>query len=196
MIPMDRTTAIPALPNQGGQANVPGLRKLLLIETRHLLGLTDPRTVPGFLQENWLLTPTGLALAEDARPQLFRFPSDQGSYEQKAIVTVQGIAYSQSLLLTVAKDHPTTALIVQRMMGRRWVGVYEDANFLQKVIGTPKQPLRFSFSQKTNPNGFVFNWSTETRQPACFLTDNGLMVASDLDLSTEFSYGFTYDFFS
>ncbi len=196
MNPIDRTTAIPALPKQGGQANVPGLRRLWLIEARHLLGVIDPRTLPGFLTSNWLLSPTGLNLGEDATLIEFRFPPDRANHEQKAANSVQGVVYNQRIVLDVPRDHPTTALAVQRMSGRKFVAICLDANGLYKVIGTAKQPLRFIADFSGKPNNYTFAWGTSTKQPAYFFNDTGLFVDSDSDFSTEFSNGFSYDFFS
>lgn len=196
MNPLNRVPAIPAIPKQGGLANVPGLRRLWLIEARHTLGVDDPRRTPGFAQNGWLLTPGGLALTEDAVLNSLAFPADWGSYEQKGVNTVQGVSYQQSMTLVLPRDHIITTLAVQRMMGRKWILLYEDANGLRKVVGTKKQPLRFSATLKSSPNNWVFAWVGETRLPAPVFNDNGLFVASDLDYSTEFSYGFSYDFFS
>lgn len=193
MNPVDRTSTIPALPNQGGQANVSGLRRLWLIEARHLLGLTDPRTVPGFISANWLLSPTALQLTEDARIQAFKFAADRGDYQQKASVGVQGVLFEQALTLVVPKDHMTTALVVQRMTGRKWIAIYQDANGQRKVIGTPRQPLRFTADLKASPNGYLFSWTTATRQPAYFFNDDGLLLGQT---DADFSSGFSYDFYS
>jgi hypothetical protein len=196
MNPINRVPAIPAIPKQGGLANVPGLRRLWMIEARHTLGVADPRRTAGFVQSNWLLTPDGLALAEDAVLNALTFPADWGSYEQKGANSVQGVSYQQNLTVVLPRDHIQTTLAVQRMMGRKWILLYEDANGLRKVVGTTKQPLRFSATLKSTPNNWVFAWVGETRLPAPVFNDNGLFVASDLDYSTEFSYGFSYDFFS
>lgn len=196
MNPLNRVPAIPAIPKQSGQANVPGLRRLWLIEARHTLGVDDPRRTPGFAQNGWLLTPNGLALTEDAVLNALAFPADWGSYEQKGVTTVQGISYQQNLTLVLPKDHIQTTLAVQRMSGRQWILIYQDANGLRKVVGTAKQPLRFGSTLKSNPNQWVLTWTGETRLPAPVFNDDGLFVASDLDYTTEFSYGFSYDFFS
>ena len=196
MIPLNRTPAIPAIPKQSGLANVPGLRRLWLVEARHVLGVEDPRTVPGYVQTNWLLTPTALQLTEDAVLISLTFRAERGDYEQKPSVGVQGVSYQQALTLAVPKDHMQTTLFVQRMSGRKWIAIYEDANGLRKVVGTNKQPLRFTATLKANPNAWAFTWLGETRQPAAVFNDDGLFVASDLDYSTEFSFGFSYDFFS
>ncbi|GAB3885977.1 hypothetical protein [Spirosoma agri] len=194
MNPQDRTTAIPALPNQGGQANVPGIRKLWLIEARHLLGVIDPRTVPLGLENGWTLRKNGLQLGEDAKIHVFSFPTDRGSYDQKASVTIQGVVYNQSLAMTVPNDHQLTALVMQRMTGRQWVAIYQDGNGNQKVVGTAKQPLRFLANYQASPSGYFFSWSCQTRQPAYFFSDFPLL--DTLQLDAEFSYGFSYDFFS
>ena len=194
MNPNDRISTIPALPNQNGTANVPGLRRLLLIETRHLLGLIDPRTVLGTLTAGWSLTPTGLQLSEDAIVQSLKFPSDRGDYNQKPKSSVHGVAYEQAISLTVPNDHPDTALVVQRMTRRKWVAIYQDANGHLKLIGTPKQPLRFLAQYDVSPSGYLFSWVGETRQPAYFFCDNGLLDL--VGANADFSYGFSYDFFS
>lgn len=196
MNPLNRVPAIPVIPKQGGLANVPGLRRLWLVEARHVLGVDDPRKTPGFITDNWLLTPGGLALSEDAVLNALSFPSDWADYEQKATVGVPGVSYQQSLTLQLPHDHIQTTLAVQRMMGRKWILIYEDGNGLRKVVGTDKQPMRFLATLKTSPNAWLLNWTGETRQPAPVFNDNGLFVASDLDNTTEFSYGFSYDFFS
>ena len=196
MNPLNRVPAIPAIPRQGGVANVPGLRRLWLIEARHVLAVDDPRQSPGFINTSWLLTPEGLQLSEDAVLNALSFPSDRGAYEQKALVTVQGVSYGQSLTVVVPRDHIQTTLAVQRMMGRGWILIYEDGNGLRKLVGTKKQPLRFDANLKSTPNAWVFSWTGETRQPAPLFNDNDLFAASDLNLTTEFSYGFSYDFFS
>ncbi|GAB3767697.1 hypothetical protein GCM10028818_00960 [Spirosoma horti] len=193
MTPTDRTPAIPALPNQAGQANVPGLRKLWLIETRYVRELIDPRTQSGALA-GWNLNETGVQLHEDAVIQLLKFPSDRGDYKQSSAVSVQGVVYAQSIALRVPNDHPATALIVQRMTGRKFVAIIQDANGQRKLIGTPKQPLRFLAQHAASPNGYAFSWVCETRQPAYFFTDNGLL--DTLGADADFSYGFSYDFFS
>lgn len=193
MNPVDQISVIPALPNQAGQANVPGLRRLWLIEARHLLGLIDPRTVPGYVGSNWLLTPTGLQIAEGARVQEFKFPANRADYSQKAIVTVHGVAFEQSITLVVPRDHMTTALAVQRMTGRKWVAIYQDANGQRKVVGTPKQPLNFLADFKTSPNAYLFSWATATKQPAYYFNDDGFFAGLT---DAEFSYGFDYDYFS
>ncbi len=196
MNPTDRISEIPQLPTQGGQANVPGVRRLWLIETRHVLGVLDPRTTGGVMT-SWTLTPEGLNLAEDAVIHAFKFPADRGDFDQKSTTTVHGVVYAQSLVLDVPRDHSITALAAQRMTGRKWVAVYEDANGLRKLVGTTKQPLRFLAQQKTSPNGYAFSWMTETRQPAYFFNDNGLLDLLVADGGTaEFSYGFSYDFYS
>ncbi|GAB3803374.1 hypothetical protein GCM10028819_33180 [Spirosoma humi] len=194
MNPLDRIATIPALPNQNGAANVPGLRRLWLIETRHLLGLNDPLTVPNALQLGWLLSSTGLQLCEDAVLQSLKFPSDRGDYNQKAKVSVQGVSYEQVILLNVPNDHPATALVMQRMTKRKWVAIYQDANGNRKLIGTAKQPLRFLAQYDVSPSGYQFSWVGETRQPAYFFTDGGLLDTAGAD--ADFSYGFSYDFYS
>ena len=191
MNPTDRINLIPPLPNMGGQANVPGLRRLWLIEARHVLGLVDPRTVAGAITSTWLLTPDGLQLSEDAVVQELKFPANRGDYEQKPLTTVQGIAYGQSIVLAVPRDNMTTALLVQRMTGRRWVAIYEDGNGQRKLIGTPKQPLSFLAQTKTSPNGYLFSWTTETKQPAYFFNDSDIFLTE-----ADFSFGFSYDFYS
>ncbi len=193
MNPIDRISVIPALSNQHGQANVPGLRRLWLMEVRHLLGMTDPRTIPGCIGSTWILSPQGLQLSESALIQEFKFPADRGSYTQKAAVGVWGVGYDQALTLAIPRDHPTTALIVQRMTGRKWVAIYQDANDQLRVIGSPKQPLRFAAEQKTSPNAWQFSWTCQTRQPAYTLNDDGLILGL---LGADFSFGFSYDFFS
>lgn len=193
MNPVDRTTAIPALPNQAGRTNVPGLRRLWLIEARHLLGVTDPRTMPGFAPTGWTLPPLGLLLSDEGQIQEFRFPADRGSYTQKTTNGVAGTVFEHTLTLVIPRDHPTTALIVQRMSGRRWIAIYEDANGQPKVVGTPAQPLRFGSEQKTTPNAYLFSWACSTRQPAYVLDDAGLILGQQ---GADFSFGFSYDFFS
>ncbi|RAI73304.1 hypothetical protein HMF3257_00610 [Spirosoma telluris] len=187
---------IPALPNQNGQANVPGFRKLWLIETRYILGMVDPRTIAGALADGWMLTATGLQIAEDAVIQAFKFPADRGEYSQKASVTIHGVSYAHSLSLMVPKDHPLVALVVQRMSGRKFVAVYQDANGLMKLVGSPKQPLRFLAEMKTSPNGYAFSWTTQTRHPAIFFTDPDLFLTDRDGGPAEFSFGFSYDFYS
>ena len=194
MNPLDRVPAIPAIPKQSGLANVPGLRRLWLIEARHVLGVIDPRTVPGVMMTGWQLTNVGLSLGEDAVLHSLVFPAERGDYEQKPVVTVQGVSYQHTLMLTVPRDHTTTALVMQRMINRRWLAIAQDANGQRKVIGTVKQPLRFLGSQKTSPNGFVFTWSGETGQPAYFFSDDGLLNFSNPD--AEFSYGFSDEFYT
>lgn len=196
MNPLNRIPAIPAILKQGGLANVPGLRRLWLVEARHVLAVDDPRKIPGFITSNWLLTPEGLQLSEDAVLNALNFPTDWADYEQKAVVGVQGVSYQQSLTLRLPHDHIQTTLAVQRMMGRKWILIYEDANGLRKVVGTTKQPLRFLATLKTTPNAWLFSWVGETRQPAPLFNDKDLFQASDLNYTTEFSYGFNYDFFS
>lgn len=193
MNPVDRTTVIPALPNQAGRTNVPGLRRLWLIEARHLLGVTDPRTMPGFSLSSWTLPATGLQLAEDAAIQAFKFPADRAGHEQKASVGVAGVTYEQTLTLTIPRDHPVTALAMQRMAGRKWVAIYEDGNGERKLVGTLKQPLRFGWQLKTAPNAYQLTWTGSTKQPAYFFDDEGLFTGL---ASADFSTGFSYDFFA
>lgn len=193
MNPTDRITVIPALSNQGGQANAPGLRRLWLIEVRYLLGMTDPRRVPGCIGTAWQLPPMGLQLSDSALIQEFRFPAERGIYIHKPTKTAAGVVYDHTLTLAVPRDHPTTALIVQRMTGREWVAIYEDANSQRKVIGRPKQPLRFLSDYTTTPNAYLFSWTGSTRQPAYFLNDDGLILGQN---GADFTFGFSYDFFS
>ena len=185
----DRTALVPALPNHAGLANVPGLRKLWLLEARYVLGLTDPRTVPLGTTSGWQLPPNGLQLAEDVAVVSLAFPSGRGDYDQKQSSTAQGDEYQQQLTLAVPKDHPQTAQAMRLMTGRRWVAVYQDANGLCRVVGTPRQPLRFQVQMK--PNGYALTWTCRTPQPAPHLLDADLFSQV-----ADFSYGFTYDFFS
>lgn len=189
MILTARTVAIPALPPIAGQANVPGLRKLWLIEARYVLGLTDPRRVPGGAAPGWLLPPGGLQLAEGTPIVSFAFPSGRGDYDQKQTSTVQGDEYQHQLTLSVPKDHPVTAQAFRLMTGRRWVAVYQDANGLVRVVGTPRQPLRFQVGMR--PTGYTLTWVCRTPQPAPHLLDADLF-----SMAADFTYGFSYEFFS
>jgi hypothetical protein len=173
---------------------VAGLRRLWLIETRHLLGFIEPRTLGGFIASNWLLAPFSLQLGEDTRIVSVKFPASRGSYNQKAQVGVQGVLYDQNLTFIVPRDHPTTTLFAQRVAGRRFVAIYEDANGLRKLIGTYKQPLRFSSELRTNPSAWSFSLSCQTKQPSYAWTDDGLLDTIGLD--ADFSFGFDYDFAS
>lgn len=194
MIPYDLTSTIPALPSVGGQANVAGLRRLWLIETRHLLGFIEPRTLGGFISSNWLLAPLSLQLGEDTRIVSVKFPASRGSYNQKAIVGVQGVLYDQSLTFIAPRDHLTTTLFAQRVAGRKFVAIYEDANGLRKLIGTYKQPLRFTSELRTNPSAWSFSLSGQTKQPSFGWTDDGLLDTIGLD--ADFSFALDYDFAS
>ncbi len=170
---------------------MPGLRQLWLIEARHLLGLTDPRTLPTDLT-GWTLPENGLQLSEDAQVINLRFLRDRSGYSQKATNSVHGIAYAQALVLEIPRDHAQTTLFVARMTGRKWVAVYQDGNGLYKLVGTPSQPLRFSAEFKAAPNGYMCSWTTDTRWPAYHLAEQpGRWL-----LDAEFSYGFSYDFYS
>ena len=183
----DRTPAIPALPNQGGLANVPGLRRLWLIETRHVLALTDPRTVPLGTTFGWMLPANGLQLAENALVVALAFPAGRGDYEQKQAETVHGPEYQHLISLAVPKDDPIRANMFRLMTGRRWIGVYQDANGLRRVVGTIRQPLRFSVQMRTT--GYALAWVSRTAGPAPLINDPNLF-----DERAEFSYAFTYEF--
>ena len=192
MIPFDSISTIPALPNVGSQANVAGLRRLWLIETRHLLGFIEPRTLGGFISSNWLLAPFSLQLGEDTRIVSVKFPASRGSYNQKATVGIQCVLYDQSLTFIAPRDNYTATLFAQRVAGRKFVAIYEDANGLRKLIGTPKQPLRFTSELRTNPSAWSFSLSCQTKQPSYAWTDDNLLDTIGLD--ADFSFGFDTDF--
>jgi hypothetical protein len=165
-----------------------------LIEARHLLGFIDPRTSPGFINSSWLLTPTSLQLGEDTKIVAVKFPASRGSYNQKASVGVQGVLYDQALTFIAPRDHLTTTLFAQRVAGRKWVAIYQDGNGLRKLIGTPKQPLRFTSELRSNPNAWAFSLIGQTKQPSYGWNDDGLLDTYALD--ADFSFAFDLDFAS
>lgn len=183
----DRTTAIPALPNQAGLANVPGLRRLWLIEARHVLHITDPRTVPGSLVAGWVLPGSAFSLTPDAVIHDWRFSSKRGRYEEKVTTTVQGIQYDQDIKLTLPRDAPETTLTVMRMTGRKWLAIYTDGNGLLRLVGTPKQPLRFAQALNLTNNSRELIWVGSTRNPSVFLSDSDATALSTF-------LAFRYDF--
>lgn len=191
MTPVDRIPALPALPKLAGQANVPGLRKLWLIEARHVLGVTDPRTVPGNLT-GWTLPVGGLQLSEEAQIIALTCRAALATYTQRSVTSPQGIAYAQSISLTLPRDNAAASLFVARMVGRKWVIICEDANGLPKLVGTNDQPLRAETAFGTNPNSHNLNWSVTTRRPATVFTEFDLLSITD----AEFSFGFSTDFLS
>ncbi|MCX6216379.1 hypothetical protein [Spirosoma sp.] len=180
MTPIDRTPDIPALPNHGGQANVPGLRRLWLIEARHVLAVVDPRTVPGILDVGWHLPSQGLNLTEDAIIYDWRFRSRQGSYEEKTTITVQGIVYGQSIKLVVPKDAPETTLACYRMGRRKWLAIYHDSNGLVRLVGTPNQPLRFDQQLTIGANERVLTFTGESKLPSLYITEADVLYLSAL----------------
>lgn len=177
--PTDRIADLPELPTISQNTNVPGIRRLWLVDVRHVASLIDPRTLPDGLGGGLILPEGGLELIDDAVLYEFRFPADAGGYTQKSVVTPHGISYSQNLTLIVPKDHPQTALAFQRMVGRRWIAIYTDGNAQQKLVGTLQQPLRFTSELAVGVNRYALSWSTETRHPAWFLaeTDSLLLTA-------------------
>ncbi len=188
MNPIDRTTDIPELPTPGGQANVPGLRRLGLVEARNVAGLTDPRKVPGAIDFGWFLSDQGLSLKDDAILYDWQFRSNQGSYEEKATTTVQGIVYSQSLKLVVPKDNPETTLACYRMGGRKWLAIYTDSNGLIRLVGTPKQSLRFDQQLTIGQNDRVLTFTADTKLPAIYLNAaDALLLSALISYQSDFS---------
>ena len=177
--PTDRSPDLPVLSTISQKANVPGIRRLWLVDVRQVVALTDPRTLPDGLCAGLVLPEGGLELQDDAVLYEFRFPADAGGFTQKSVVTVQGVSYHQTLTLSVPKDHPQTALAFERMAGRRWIAIYTDGNDLQKLVGTIRQPLRVTSELAVGVNRYTLSWSTETRHPAWFLaeTDSLLLTA-------------------
>lgn len=191
MTPVDRTTDIPALPKQAGQTNVPGIRRLWLVEDRHVLGVIDPRTQPGTLT-SWALPEGGLTLIDgEAFPYVaLTCRAALGTYNQRTVATVQGVAYAQTVGITLPRYHPQTQLVLARLMGRRWVAVIQDANDLGHLISLPQYPLRFDIAFGANPSSFNLVGSTLTPQPALGFSDFWLFENE----GAEFSYAFSDEF--
>lgn len=188
MNPLDRTTEIPALPNQGGQANVPGLRRLWLVEARHVVNFFDPRQVPGALYAGWVLPEGGLGLSDDALIHDWRFPTKRGTYEEKTVTSVQGIQYDQSIKLVLPKDARETTFALMQMSGRKWLAIYTDGNGLIRLVGTPKQPLRFGHSLTIGQNDRVLQWTCSTKLPSIYLNDaDALALSAFLAYQSDFS---------
>jgi hypothetical protein len=185
---VDRTAEIPALPNQAGLANVPGLRRLWLIEVRHVLRFIDPRTQPNALDGGWYLPDSGLTLTDNALIHDWRFSATRGGFEEKVLNSVQGIQYGQAIKLILPNDHPLTALAIERMVGRKWLAIYTDGNGLVRLVGTPAQPLRLEQTHNTTPNRRELTWTGNTRQPAYYLRETDttlfrLLLAYQYDFS-------------
>lgn len=191
MTPVDRTTALPALPKLAGQANVPGLRRLWLVEDRHVLGVVDPRTQPGNLN-CWKLPKGGLTLINgEAFPYVtLACRAALGTYNQRNVTGAQGIAWAQTVSITLPGDHPQTQLAIARLLGRRWVAVIQDANGLGRLISLPKYPLRFETAYGTNPSSHNLVGSTTTLQPALGFDEFWLFENAE----AEFSYAFSDEF--
>jgi hypothetical protein len=184
----DRTPVIPALPNQGGQANVPGLRRLWLLEARHVLQLIDPRQVPGATLAGWTLPEGGIVLQDDALIHDWLFSSSRGTYEEKSLTTVQGIGYDQLIKLVLPRDAPETTLALMQMTGRKWMAVYTDANGLIRLVGTPKQPLRFGHFLSIGQNERILTWTSVARLPAIYMNvADTLALSAFIDYQSDFS---------
>ena len=186
---MNSTNNIPALSFTSVRSNLPGVRRLWLIDRREVVTVLDPRRL-ATLTDGWLLGPGGLQLAETATVHAWQFRAGQGTYTETAQTSAQGDSYRQLLVLTLPGDVPMTTLAVQRMAGREWVGVMEDVQGQRRILGTERQPLRFSSSLTAAPNR-TLTFLADTLLPAPFLNDKDIF-STDAD----FSYGFSYDFYS
>lgn len=171
MMLTDRTTTIPALSKQGGQTNLPGIRRLWLIESRHVAKWVDPRQVAGATCAGWVVAENGFNLCADAVIYDWRFSASKGDYQEKVVTTVQGVQYEQAIKLSLPRANPNTALALMRMTGRKWLAIYTDGNGLVRLVGTPKQPLRFAHNLLIGRNEQQLAWQCSTRLPAIYLAE-------------------------
>lgn len=86
-----------------------------------------------------------------------------------------GLLYSPSLKGVIPKDSPETSALLTEMEARaRFVVIYLDNNEYYKVVGTPKQSLRFASSLGTGSdmpdrNQFDISFNGKTTSRAVFI---------------------------
>lgn len=170
-----RISDLPNLSPAAGQPNLTGVRRLWLIEARHVADIIDPATVPGD-RASHILPEDALQLTAGAVVYFLSFSPRRCSYDEQEQASSQGVSYAGRIALTIPRDNPVTALVADRTSRRQWVAIFEDANDQVRVAGTVRQPLYVSHSFSTSAAERQLVFSTVTRYPAPFLSEADVAI--------------------
>jgi hypothetical protein len=98
------------------------------------------------------------------------------SFMEKETQEKYGLGFKIELNAFIPKDSPQTLAIINDMIGRKWVVVFQDQNELFKVAGTPEIPLHVSFdldtgSDTADRNGHSISFYGTQTSKARFIAD-------------------------
>jgi len=124
------------------------------------------------------------------------FAPDAGGYEEQHQETEHGDFLKQSLSLWVPRDTPDAGHWMDRLTGIRCLALYMDSNGVCKLIGSKRQPLRFSHKLETGQgasgkNGHQLTFNGECSHKALFY---GMFEVPPAGTRKVFNPGFTFGF--
>lgn len=124
------------------------------------------------------------------------FSPDSGGYDEALQETEHGDFQKQKLELWVPRDTPEVGYWMERLTGIRCVAIYQDSNGVAKLIGSKRQPLRFSHKLETgqgasSKNGHLISFSGECSHKALYYQ---MFEVPPAGTRKVFSAGFNFGF--
>jgi hypothetical protein len=103
------------------------------------------------------------------------------------------------LSLFIPGDSEALAYMVQQMVHKRFVIIYKDLSDNHRILGSPENPLKFSFTSTTgdsatSKNGYVFTFSGRESRKAYFYTGSIFDIVEN-SIPSSFDDGFSDGFF-